>query len=55
LRLEEGHQVFKLVVDATRCLPFLIPQERAELEQVLAVNVFDVEFMAGFGEVVQGR
>jgi hypothetical protein len=34
---------------------FSPPAERTELEQILPVNVFDVEFVTGFGEVVQGR
>jgi hypothetical protein len=49
--IQKGHEVFKLVVHAAGCRFFLIPQERAEFEQILAVDVFGVELVAGFGEV----
>ena len=50
-RLQERHQIFELVVHAAWGLVLLITQKSRELQQILPLYFFEVEFVAGFHEV----
>jgi hypothetical protein len=49
IRLQERHDILKLVVDAAWSLLLLVTEERGELQQVLPLDLVEAEFVAGFG------
>jgi hypothetical protein len=51
VRLQKRHDVLEFVVDGARGLFLFVTEKCGELEQVFAVNLFEVELWAGLSEV----
>ena len=49
VRLQKSHHILEFVVDGARCLFLFVTEKCRELEQVFAVDVFEVELWAGLG------